>query len=191
MTRPYPESARPQRGWNAVEQLVKKAQSGDKDAFLVLMEENKLALSRAAMAILHNEEDVADAVAETVYKAFYKLKDLRQPKYFKTWMTRILIRNCYDLLHSRNGLVSEDLAPETGYEEERETSLDVRASMAELGENDRLVLTLYYLNDIAVKDIAKLLSISESAVKARLVHGRKKFRQVYEHRETGEGLTHA
>lgn len=169
-----------------MERLVRKAQRGDKNAFMALIEQNQLALYRAAKAILHREEDVEDAVQEAICKAFYKLSDLRQPKYFKTWLTRILINCCYDLLRQQKGLVPLEILPEEGVSEERETSLDVQQVLRDLGENDRLVLTLYYLNDISVKDIADMLAISEGAVKQRLSHGRKKFRQVYEERELGK-----
>lgn len=169
-----------------MERLVRKAQRGDKNAFMDLIEQNQLALYRAAKAILHREEDVEDAVQETICKAFYKLSDLRQPKYFKTWLTRILINCCYDLLRQQKGLVPLEILPEEGVSEERETSLDVQRVLRDLGENDRLVLTLYYLNDISVKDIAEMLSISEGAVKQRLSHGRKKFREAYEKREYGK-----
>lgn len=169
-----------------MERLVRKAQRGDKNAFMALIEQNQLALYRAAKAILHREEDVEDAVQEAICKAFYKLSDLRQPKYFKTWLTRILINCCYDLLRQQKGLVPLEILPEEGVSEERETSLDVQQVLRDLGENDRLVLTLYYLNDISVKDIVGMLAISEGAVKQRLSHGRKKFRQVYEERELGK-----
>ena len=169
-----------------MERLVRRAQRGDKAAFMDLIEENQLALYRAAKAILHREEDVEDAVQETICKAFYKLSDLRQPKYFKTWLTRILINCCYDLLRQQKGLVPLEILPEEGMNEERETSLDVQQVLRDLGENDRLTLTLYYLNDISVKDIAGMLAISEGAVKQRLSHGRKKFREAYEKREQGK-----
>ena len=169
-----------------MERLVRKAQRGDKKAFMDLIEANQLALYRAAKAILHREEDVEDAVQEAICKAFYKLSDLRQPKYFKTWLTRILINCCYDLLRQQKGLVPLEILPEEGASDERETSLDVQRVLAELGENDRLALPLYYLNALPIKDIAEMLQISEGAVKQRLSHGRKKFKEAYEERETGK-----
>ena len=169
-----------------MERLVRKAQRGDKSAFVALIEENQLALYRAAKAILHREEDVEDAVQEAICKAFYKLSDLRQPKYFKTWLTRILINCCYDLLRQQKGLVPLGFLPEEGMAEERETSLAVQQALDDLGENDRLTMTLYYLNGLPIKDIAGVLNISEGAVKQRLSHGRKKFREAYEQRESGK-----
>ena len=173
-----------------MERLVRKAQRGDKNAFMDLIEENQLALYRAAKAILHREEDVEDAVQETICKAFYKLSDLRQPKYFKTWLTRILINCCYDLLRQQKGLVPLEILPEEGRADDRELSLDVQRVLQALGENDRLAMSLYYLNEISVKDIAGMLAISEGAVKQRLSHGRKKFREAYEEQERGKGARH-
>ena len=73
--------------------LVKRARSGDKEAFVQLMEESKLSLLAAARAILKDEEDVADAMQETVLTAFQKLCTLREEKYFTTWLIRILINH--------------------------------------------------------------------------------------------------
>ena len=71
----------------------------------------------------------------------------------------------------------------TGKAEDRDAALDVRETLASLGENDRLILTLFYLNDMAIKDIAQLLRISQGAVKQRLVTGRNHFKEQYEARE--------
>ena len=88
---------------------MKKAQNGDKEAFLALVQEQELPLYRAAKAVLRREADVEDAVQEAVLRAFYKIGDLRQPKYFKTWLTRILLNCCYDLLRTQRGIVPLEL----------------------------------------------------------------------------------
>ncbi len=170
-----------------MDKWVRKAQNGDKDAFLRLVQDHQLAMYRTAKAILHNETDVEDAVQEAVCRCFYKISTLRQPAYFKTWLTRVVINCCYDILRQRKGLLPLDLLPEEGRTDDRDLSLDVQQTLAALGENDRLILTLYYLNDLPVKEIAKLLSISEGAAKMRLVHGRKKFKETFERREQEAG----
>ena len=136
-----------------------------------------------ARQILPNEQDAEDAVQEAVCRAFYKIGGLRQPRYFKTWLTRILINCCYDVLREQKGLVPLEVLPEDGREEYPDLSLDVRETLRSLGENDRLALTLFYFNDMSIRDIARLLTISEDAVKQRLAHGRKRFRQAYGERE--------
>ena len=170
-----------------MEKLVRRAQRGDRDAFVRLMEEHKLSMTRTALAVLHDEEDAADAIGETVLTAFAKLHTLREPKYFKTWLTRVLLYNCFGILRLRQGLAPLDQLPEgAATEKDRDLALDVGEALSSLAENDRLVLTLYYLNDLPVRDIAGMLRISEGAVKQRLSHGRKKFREAYEERETGK-----
>lgn len=64
--------------------LVKKAQRGDAEAFITLMEEHKMTLKRVAYGYLGNEEDAADAIQETILDAFEHMDGLRKPEYFKT-----------------------------------------------------------------------------------------------------------
>ena len=167
----------------AMERLVRKAQSGDKEAFIALMESQKLSMSRAALAVKRNQEDAADAVAETVMEAFAQLHTLRQPAYFKTWLTRALICNCYDILRQRRRFVPLEDIPEPAGGEPDDQALDVRESLAALAENDRLVLTLHYLDGLKVKEIAKVLGVKEGAVKSRLMRGRNRLQKIYLERE--------
>ena len=166
-----------------MDRLVRKAQSGDKAAFVRLIEENELPMYRAAKAILHQEADVEDAIQEAVCRAFDKLCTLRQTKYFKTWLTRIVINCCYDILRQQKGLYPLDVLPEEPREDDLDTPLDVQEALKAMSENDRLMLTLFYLNDMPVKEIARLLNISEGAAKMRLSNGRKRFREIMETRE--------
>lgn len=52
---------------------------------------------RTAIAILMNDADAADAIQDTILSCWEKLDTLREPRYFKTWLTRILIHKCYDI----------------------------------------------------------------------------------------------
>ena len=111
--------------------LVKRARSGDKEAFVQLMEESKLSLLAAARAILKDEEDVADAMQETVLTAFQKLCTLREEKYFKTWLIRILINHCYTILRRRKTVPLSDFLPEESKENNWDDILDVRTALEE------------------------------------------------------------
>lgn len=169
----------------SIEKLVRLAQSGSKDAFIQLMEMQKTSMMRAAMAILHDGEDTADAVAETVAEAFSQLCSLRQPKYFKTWLTRVLISNCYDILRQRARTVPMAELPESPgpCAQPDDGVLDIRESLSALAENDRLVLTLYYVDGFKVREIAKMLGVKEGAVKSRLLRSRQRLKKIYLERE--------
>ena len=58
-----------------MEKLVKKAKKGDAEAFIALMEQNRQSMIRIAFAYLGNEEDVADAMQETILSAFEQESD--------------------------------------------------------------------------------------------------------------------
>lgn len=70
-------------------QLVRKAQRGDKNAFITLMEEQKQTMYKVAVGILRNDTDAADAMQDTVLSCYENLQNLREPKYFQTWMFSI------------------------------------------------------------------------------------------------------
>lgn len=165
------------------DQMVRRAQRGDKDAFVALMEEHKIALYRAARAILHNDEDAADAMQETVLEAWSGLAKLEAPRYCKTWLTRVLIYNCCDILRRKKRETPVEFLPEQAAEERGEEAMDVKRTLQGLSQNDRLVLTLFYLNDMPVKQIARTLDVSESAVRTRLVRSRARFREAYLRKE--------
>lgn len=88
-----------------MEELIARARAGDGAAFAQLMEGQKQMLYKVARSYLRSDADAADAMGETVLSCYEKLDTLRQPRYFRTWLTRILIRKCQDILR-RQGAVS-------------------------------------------------------------------------------------
>ena len=159
-----------------MEKLVKQAQKGSKEAFVMLIEQNKHAMTRLAMTILSDDEDVADAVAETVLRVVEKLGELRQPKYFKTWMTRILLNNCYQILRGQKREIPVEILPYNGYEQQVDIRMDIWNTLSILSENDKLILTLYYLDDLSTKEISKPLEVNENTIKAIILPGKRRFK---------------
>jgi len=67
---------------------------------------------RTAIAILANEEDAGDAMQDTILSCWEKIGTLKKAQYFKTWLTRILINHCYDILRQKTGYVDLDQCEE-------------------------------------------------------------------------------
>ena len=88
--------------------LVKQAQRGDADAFVALIEKYKMDLYKVAKACLKNEEDVADVMQETTLSAWEHIGELKKAAYFKTWLTRILINNCNNVLRERKRCIATE-----------------------------------------------------------------------------------
>lgn len=164
--------------------LVSRAKNGDPDAFVELMELHKSAMYRTAVAILHNDADAADAMQDAILKCWQNIKNLRNNQYFKTWMTRILINCCKDMIRNNSEMVY--LESYDGVEPCTDRSMSdsyTQDCIDALSENYRLIFTLHYVQGLTVKEIAKLLSMNENTVKTRLARGRKEFKTIYSDKE--------
>ena len=95
-----------------IEILVYKAKERDPNAFTSLMDGQIQGMYKIARSILQNDEDVADAIQETILTCWEKLETLRVNHYFKTWMTRILINHCYTILRQNRKVAYMDQLPE-------------------------------------------------------------------------------
>ncbi len=156
---------------------VKKAQRHDKDAFIELMQFYMKDMYRTAIAILMNEEDAADALQDTILTCWEKLATLRKPEFFKTWMTRILINHCYDIL--RQNAVYETIE---AYEEPSqcdEYNVELKEAYASIDEWYRLPMELYYSQGFKLREIAEILSVPLNTIKTRVSRGRKELEAYY------------
>lgn len=157
--------------------LVKRAQKQDIDAFVHLIEKNKTKLYKVAKSYLGNEEDVADAMQDTVLSAYEHIQELKNASYFKTWITRILINHCKDLLRqNKRCTVSDEIIQtiDTAPEDDRE----FYALIGELPEDYRMIFLLYYGEEFHTSEIAQILDINENTVKSRLRRGREKLKRI-------------
>lgn len=156
--------------------LIKRAQKQDTDAFIQLIEENKTALYKVAKSYLKNEEDVADAMQDTVLSAFEHIGELKSAAFFKTWLTRILINHCTDIIRKQKRMVSIEEAEEP-VGSLVESDYEFYDLLRELPEKDRIIFLLYYGEGFNTREISEMLAWNENTVKSRLQRGRKKLEQ--------------
>jgi len=152
---------------------VERARKGDKEAFVRLMRTLEVSLFNTAKAFLRTDADCADALQETVLKAYRSIRNLKEPAYFKTWVVRILINECKRMLHAKRNVI----ALETGYDPSADdpafASLELRELVEQLETPLRSVVLLYYYGDLSVKEIAQELELPEGTVKSRLYRARE------------------
>jgi RNA polymerase sigma factor (sigma-70 family) len=165
-------------------ELAAKAITGDDDAFLSLMFTHKDALYRTALAYLKNEEDALEAVQEVTFRAYQKINTLRNPEYVKTWLIRIMMNYCRDILQKQKRLIfDEGILSKFGIDEDY-TYLEVEEALATLSDEQRELVHLKYLHDVKIKDIAEMTFTPEGTVKTRLYKALKSLRSFFE--EKGE-----
>lgn len=159
--------------------LIQKAKKHDKDAFTKLMRQNMQSMYKVAKAIVKNDDDVADAMQDTILTCWKKISTLRKNEYFKTWMIRILINHCNNICRNNKKYIANEFMPEEGRDESGYANIEWQELITNLDEKYRIVVVLYYVEGFKTKEIAKLLEISESAVKERLSTARKKMEKLY------------
>lgn len=158
--------------------LIDDAKEKDPDAFDRLMRPQLQSMYRIAISMLENEEDAADAIQETILKCWQKIGQLKNEEYFRTWLTRILINQCKDILKGRKKYICVEDIPETGYEDQYFAN-EWKTLLSSLSEKYRIVMELYYVDGFSTKEISSMLHITESNVRSRMKRGRKQLEQYY------------
>ncbi len=133
-------------------------------------------LYRVSFGILRDSQDRCDAVQEAVLRAWSSVEKLRRPEYFETWLTRILINCCYDVVEARGGGVPLDAVPEPTAPETANPEL--REAIRALDPKLRLPLVLHYVEGYKLREIARMLDVPENTVATRLSRARKKLREL-------------
>jgi len=173
-------------------QVVRRAQKGDKEAFEFLVRRHQNRVFAVARGILKRQQDVEDVAQQVFVKAYFSLKRFDQRAAFSTWLYKITVNECWDLLRKRKArpLVyeadfSEEQAREYGGgERQSDGGPDVgerlamrqqlAAMLGELDDRDRTMLVLKEVEGFSVEEIGELLGLNANTVKVRLFRARRK-----------------
>lgn len=172
--------------------LVKQAQRGSKAAFEELVRRHQNRVFAVARGILKRQEDVEDISQQVFVKAYFALKKFDQRSAFTTWLYKITVNECWDLLRKRKvrPLVYEsDFSEEQTrqYQASQETRdetpdigsrIDARNRVEELlgylDERDRGMLVLKEVEGFAIEEIAEIFDLNTNTVKVRLFRARQR-----------------
>lgn len=139
-------------------------------------------LYRLCYIILQNTSDAEDIVEETIIKYIEKKPVFKNDEHEKAWLITVAKNKCRDFLRYRQKHLHSDIDEigETYPAEEKNCDGTVFEALMELPEKFRLVLTLYYVEEYKVEEIAKIIGKTQSAVKMRLQKGRRLLKEKYE-----------
>ena len=98
-----------------MEELIKKAKNGDKEAFTTLMLSLEKELYKIAKTRLKSDDDIYDAIQETIIEAFKSIKKLKKTEAFKTWIVRILINKTNDIFVGGATIINKNGCKERMY----------------------------------------------------------------------------
>ena len=135
-------------------------------------------LCRLCVLILKNESDAEDAVQETILKLYQKAPQFRDKEHEKAWLIRVATNQCRDMLRfrTRHPQLDGEQLEKIGCEA---SDTGILEALAALPEKHRIVLTLYYVQECSVAEIARIIRRTPSAVKMRLQKGRNLLSEIY------------
>lgn len=150
----------------------------NKNEFVKQVTAAETTLYHISKTILKNDSDCADAVQEAIIKAYSKLHSLKDERYFKSWLCRILINECYQICRTNKKVVplEEYMEPEDTMVQRN--NLGLFDAIMELKEDLRLVIVLHYIEGFRTKEMADILKISEGTVKSRLSRARTELKYI-------------
>ncbi|MGP4042483.1 sigma-70 family RNA polymerase sigma factor [Gracilibacillus sp. D59] len=160
--------------------LIKKAIKGNKECLEELLVIHSDQLYRTAYLYVRNREDALDIVQETSYKAFLSIGQLKNEKFFLTWLTKILINCSYDVLKkSKKELPWNNIVEHTvDKKDNKEESLDLLEAVNRLNDKHKNAIILFYFQDLPISEVAKLMNIPENTVKTYLSRGRARLKKL-------------
>lgn len=140
---------------------------------------NKENYYRLAYSYVKNADDALDVVQESIYKAISSIDSLKNPKYIKTWLYRIVVNTSLDFLrkHKRVDVVEQEILEKciSGDEDDYE-NIDLHRALDELSPNYRTIIVLRYFEDLKIEEVADVLNENVNTVKTRLYRALKMLR---------------
>lgn len=179
-------------------ELIRKWKEGDEDAFSAMYERYRQTAMRTAWLLCHNLADSEDIVQETFVQCYFHIQELKDESRFRPWMLKCLVRTGWKLMKKQKKEMPEEQM-ELHLERERylestfsgktsgepleeaiarEFSGELTKAVRRLSEKHRLVIVLYYYDELSVHEIAKITDCLEGTVKSRLHFARRQLKKM-------------
>jgi RNA polymerase sigma-70 factor, ECF subfamily len=184
-------------------EIIRRAQAGEPEALTQLVLTQQQYVYSIAMSVLKDPDDAADLTQDAFIRLFRALPQYNNESRFTTWLYRLVVNLGRDELRRRGrqvplaapvsgddeldpmSMVADDdrwASPEQALDS-RELSAGVRCALERLEEHYRLVLTLYYFDDMKYTDIAEILDIPLNTVKSHIRRGKERLAVLLEAQE--------
>ena len=185
--------------------LVRHAQAGDKEAFEELVRRHQHRVFAVAGGILRRREDMEDIAQQVFVKAYFSLKRFDQRAAFSTWLYKITVNECWDLLRKKKvrpllyeSDLSEEQAQQFGAAEQHDAGLpdisdklearqQIEQLLDGLDARDRMMLILKEVEGFAIEEIAEIMDLNANTVKVRLFRARRRIVNQARKREAPDG----
>jgi len=181
-------------------ELIESAQSGNKEAFAVLVQQYSKNIYNLAYRMTGNREDAMDVTQEVLFRAYRALASFQPDKPFLPWVYRITWNICADrgrkigrtpqedsideIEENAARIPSSSPSPDSTYEHQ-ELAEVLKKAIAELPEGYRELIVMFHVDGLSIKEVSDVMGMKETVIKNRLYRGRQMLRKILE----GGGFT--
>ncbi|MDQ4125692.1 MAG: sigma-70 family RNA polymerase sigma factor [Actinomycetota bacterium] len=168
------------------EDLLRQAAAGDQSAFSALVRRHEDRVFGIAIRITGDRADALDATQDTFVSVFRQAGSFRAEAAFTTWLYRVAVNACRDLLRRRRRLpeptdeLPERVRPGIGTEEVVGLRLDLARALAQLPDEYRDAVLMHDLGALPYEEIAQITGVALGTVKSRISRGRRRLAELLE-----------
>jgi len=176
---------------------IEKVLQGDASAFAFLVERYKNMAFTIAVRIIRNHEDAEEAAQDAFLKAYSHLKEFKKESKFSTWLYTIVYNTAVSKTRKKKletVSINDEVAENFRYEDSvnqlsqlgnEEQKHFIKKAIEQLQEDDALIITLYYMEEMSITEISEITNLTNSNVKVKLHRARKSL-----HKELQQLLNH-
>lgn len=161
------------------DELIKKCQRNDMKAYKTIYERYKQPLLHTSLQMLGQVEDAEDAVQLTFIKLYRGIKNFRFESKFSSYLFRILINVCFDMLKKRKRMGLQTLEDhDPAYISKSEEMVGIETAIARLPKQMKACFVLFIIEEFKQSEIAAILNISEGGVKSNVFRAKIQLRKI-------------
>lgn len=165
--------------------LLNRIRKGDKSAYAALINRHKSYAFTIAFRILNIREDAEEVAQDAFIQVFNGLDSFNADSKFTTWFYRIVFNAALmykrkkriladDFEDSREALQVDSLSDSSGELLQNERQVAIKACLEKLSSDDVTIITLFYLQELTLDEIASIIEISAETAKVKLHRARKR-----------------
>lgn len=169
-----------------MKELLEKARKGNKESFEEIVNKVYKKLYIIAKARLMDEQEAQEVVWDSILTAYNKLWSLRDVRKFNSWITKIVVNNCNNVIRKRKiqEVVFEYEKVEDGMYIDNEyvdieDKIDFFELLSDLNYEERTIMAMYYSEEYTTKEIAEILKSNESTIRSKIQRAKQKIKNRY------------
>ena len=171
---------------NTDQDYIEQIRAGNVNAYAMLVTKYKAMTFTLALRVVGNREEAEEVAQDTFVKAYKALDTFKGTSKFSTWLYRIVYNTSLDYVKKKKRVVLSEHIDEINesdigtmqdamsYLEAKEKKQMIESALSKLPEEERVLLTLFYFEELSLKEISEIVKISYDNVKIKLHRSRKK-----------------